>query len=204
MERTWVLFLWYPLLMGHLGSSVATLVEGLSSSKATFPDSFLSAKITSRAIEYSGFFEENFLEEFWEMCSEAGESLIDLAVVNTIGTHSWTFYLPPIQNNCSVKNKCAINMRFVQGEGGHKFLWESYFKFYDFSLRKACILNSACNFRISQMPKGHSWPAGVKDLCPKEKKYTSLWDTPENGLHPLLTPGICDITFTWKGLYLWA
>lgn len=54
------------------------------------------------------------------------------------------------------------------------------------------------------MPKGHSWPAGVKDLCPKEKKYTSLWDTPENGLHPLLTPGICDITFTWKGLYLWA
>lgn len=74
--------------MGHLGSSVATLVEGLSSSRATFPDSSLSAKLTSRAIEYSGFFEENFLEEFWEMCSEAGESLIDLAIVNTIGTHS--------------------------------------------------------------------------------------------------------------------
>ena len=64
---------------------MATLVEGLSSSKATIPD---SVKITLRAIEYSGFFEENFLEEFWEMCSEAGESLIDLAVVNTIGTHS--------------------------------------------------------------------------------------------------------------------
>ena len=74
--------------MGHLGSSVATLVEGLSSSKATFPDSSLSAKITLRAIEYSEFFKENFLEEFWEMCSEAGESLIDLVVVNTIGTHS--------------------------------------------------------------------------------------------------------------------
>lgn len=64
---------------------MATLVEDLSSSKATFPD---SVNITLRAIEYSGFFEENFLEEFWEMCSEAGESLIDLAVVNTIGTHS--------------------------------------------------------------------------------------------------------------------
>lgn len=104
-----VLFLWYPLLVGHLWSSVATLVEGLSSSKATFPD---SVKITLRAIEYSGFFEENFLEEFWEMCSEAGESLIDLAVVNTIGTHSWTFHLPPIQNNCLVNNKCAISMTF--------------------------------------------------------------------------------------------
>lgn len=74
--------------MGHFGSSVATLVEGLSSSKVTFPDNSLSAKITLKAIEYSGFFEENFLEEFWEMCSETGESLIDLTVVNTIGTHS--------------------------------------------------------------------------------------------------------------------
>lgn len=56
----------------------------------------------------------------------------------------------------------------------------------------------------------------MKDLCPTEgggvgvgggregAEMQASGDTPENGLHSLLTHGICDIIFTWEGFYLWS